>query len=224
MTNIFQAFHSLRCTDWDDVGSVAARCAPIFDSLEAEPGTIPALLERLADDSHLQSLCERFDFFDKLVVHDDVEAKIRVRIHLFVKGYFDRPHNHRWTFASLLLSGSYLHQLFGRDEAFGEDTDVDSLKPIMERTEQAGSRYALHHNSVHAVRAANDTISIVVRGPAAKQRSLILDRANRGSFWVYSAGQESAELLASRAMSPVQREAACERVLALSGRRLEPDR
>jgi hypothetical protein len=219
MTSVFEAFRSLRDIDWDDVGSVLAGSASVFNAFESDSETVPALLGQVADDVHLQSMCERFDFLDKLVVHDDREAEVRVRIHLFREGYYDRPHNHRWTFASLLLCGSYVHRLFGRDDVLREDTDADSLSPILERTENVGSRYALHHNSVHTVQAAADTISIVVRGPAAKDRFLILDRISRGSFWAYGAEQESAELRASKTMTAAERVEASARVVDLATRR-----
>jgi hypothetical protein len=64
--------------------------------------------------------------------------------------------------------------------------------------------YALHHTSVHTVQAEADTISLLVRGPSAKQRFLILD-ANTGSFfWVYRAAQESPEQRTSKRSTPDQ--------------------
>ncbi|MGH3976283.1 MAG: hypothetical protein ACRDS9_23610 [Pseudonocardiaceae bacterium] len=64
-----------------------------------------------------------------------------------------------------------------------------------------GTFYALHHTSVHAVQAEADTISLLVRGPSAKQRFLILDAAAGGSFWVYGAAQESPEQRASKRLT-----------------------
>ncbi|MGH3831311.1 MAG: hypothetical protein ACRDRS_12845 [Pseudonocardiaceae bacterium] len=75
---------------------------------------------------------------------------------LYQPGFFDRPHNHRWSFASHILRGGYVHRIFGRDDQFGEDTNPDSLHPIHERLEQPGSTYALHHTSVHTVQAKAD--------------------------------------------------------------------
>jgi predicted metal-dependent enzyme (double-stranded beta helix superfamily) len=194
----------LRTVDWNDVADIASASAPIFEAFRTDHTVLSGLLDNLAHDAQLQSLCERYDFLDKLVLHDDTVANVRVRLHLFRPGYFDRPHNHRWSFASLILTGSYLHRVFGRDDILTEDTDPDTLAAILQRVEHAGDSYALHHNSVHTVQAAADTISIVLRGPAAKDRFLILDRPRRSSFWVYGAAHETAQQRADKQMTPDQ--------------------
>ncbi|MGH3837701.1 MAG: hypothetical protein ACRDSF_18665 [Pseudonocardiaceae bacterium] len=140
----------------------------------------------------------------ELVLYDVADLGVRLRLHVYQAGFFDRPHNHRWSFASHILRGGYTHRIFGRDDQFGEDTDPDSLLPIHERLEQPGSAYALHHTSVHTVQAEADTISLLVRGPSAKQRFLILDAAAGGFFWVYGAAQESPEQRASKRLTPDQ--------------------
>jgi hypothetical protein len=148
-------------------------------------------------------MCEGYDFMHKLVLYDTPEHRVRLRLHHYRAGFFDRPHNHRWSFASHILRGGYVHRLFGRDDHFTEDTDPTTLLPIHERLEQPGSTYALHHTSVHTVQAEADTVSRLVRGPSAKHRFLILDGAG-DSFWVYGAAQESPEKRASKRLSPDQ--------------------
>jgi hypothetical protein len=192
---------ALQDCDWENTSSILRTSTPIFDTLTTDPHLLPALLDNLATDEHLRSLCERYDFLDKLVLYDDQPAQARIRLHLYRPGYFDRPHNHRWSFASHILRGSYRHRIFGRDDQSGADTDPDNLHPIQERLEGPGARYALHHASVHTVQA--DAISLLLRGPAAKHRFLILDRA-RGPFWVYGAAQESPEQRAGKQMTAEQ--------------------
>lgn len=201
------AFPQLRDIDWDDTGAILRHGAPVLESIAREPGVLAQLLDNLLTDEHLRSMCEGYDFMTKLVLYDDSQAEVRVRLHLYRSGYFDRPHNHRWSFASYILRGSYVHRIFGRDDMFGEDTDVDALWPIHERIEGAGTCYALHHNSVHSVQAAADSISILLRGPAAKDRFLILDRSG-DSFWVYGAAQESTQKRESKRLTGPALEAA----------------
>lgn len=140
----------------------------------------------------------------KLVLYDATDLNVRLRLHLYQAGFFDRPHNHRWSFASHILRGGYVHRIFGRDDQFGEHTDPKRLLPIHERLEQPGSTYALHHTSVHTVQAQVDTISLLVRGPSAKQRFLILDAATGGFFWVHGAAHESPQQRASKRLTPDQ--------------------
>jgi hypothetical protein len=211
------SFAGLPEIDWDDTGSILRYAAPIFDAFVSEPDLLSGLLDNLAADEHLRPMCEGYDFMDKLVLHDDTAAQVRVRLHLYRAGYFDRPHNHRWSFASHLLRGSYLHRIYGRDDHFGEDTNPDTLQPIHERVEPVGARYALHHTSVHTVQAEADSISILLRGPAAKDRFLILDRSGP-SFWVYGAALESPETRASKQMRPEVLDQTIARIRALTAR------
>lgn len=195
------SFDGLACIDWDSTTSILRWCTPIFDSLANEPALLSKLLTGVSESSHLSEMCEGYDFMRKLVLYDDADLGVRLRLHVYRAGFFDRPHNHRWSFASHILRGVYVHRLFGRDDQFDEETDRDALLPILERSERSGSIYALHHTSVHTVQAEDDTISLLVRGPSAKERFLILDRTSRGSFWVYGAAQESSERRAEKLLS-----------------------
>jgi len=195
------SFAGLEKINWDDTGSILSGCRPVFGALTRDPDLLLRLLDDLGGDERLRAMCERYDFLDKLVLHDIAPSGIRVRLHLYRPGYFDRPHNHRWSFASHILRGRYLHRIFGRDHEFNEDTDPDTLMAIHERFEEPGATYALHHTSVHTVQADAGTISLLLRGPAAKDRFLILDRRAGGSFWVYGAAQESPEQRATKRMT-----------------------
>ncbi|ROO63076.1 hypothetical protein EDC02_5089 [Micromonospora sp. Llam0] len=208
-------FQALDTVDWNNTGSILHTAGSIFDAITHEPGLLTALLDNLATDTHLRTMCEDYDFMDKLVLYDSPDHQIRLRLHLYRTGYFDRPHNHRWPFASRILRGSYLHRLYGRDDHFTEDTDPDTLTPIMERVERPGSTYALHHTSVHTVQAEADSISILLRGPAAKERFLILDKT-AGSFWVYGAAQETPATRASKIMNSDQLDQTIARVRELA--------
>jgi hypothetical protein len=115
-----------------------------------------------------------YDFLDKLVLWDDPTG-FRVRLRVFLPGYFDRPRNHRWSYASRVLMGQYRHILFG-DVDLDEHVDPAALTPVMVCWEQAGSSYVLHDSMVHAVVAEAYTVSLVIRGPAVKDRFLVMDR------------------------------------------------
>ncbi|MFE0025520.1 hypothetical protein [Amycolatopsis sp. NPDC059021] len=198
------SFSALGTIDWDDTTSILHGCAPLFDTLTTTPDLLRTLVDRVRGDGHLASMCEGYDFMHKLVLYDAPDLTVRLRLHLYRDGFFDRPHNHRWSFASHILRGGYTHRIFGRDDQFGEDTDPHTLRPIHERREHPGATYALHHTSVHTVHAEADTLSLLVRGPAAKQRFLILDAATDSFFWVYGAAQESPEQRASKRLTPDQ--------------------
>lgn len=198
------SFTALSSIDWDNTTSILRGCTPVFDALTNDSALLPTLVAGVANDPHLAAMCEGYDFMRKLVLYDAVDLNVRLRLHIYQAGFFDRPHNHRWSFASHILRGGYVHRIFGRDDQFDENTDPSDLTPIHECLERPGSTYALHHTSVHTVQAEADTISLLVRGPAAKQRFLILDAAAGGFFWVYGAAQESPEQRASKRLLPDQ--------------------
>jgi hypothetical protein len=189
----------LRSLDWEDADAVEHNCRKALTRLTDDPEVIRKALVALPERPDLLKLCEHYDILDKLVLYDD-ESGVRLRLHVFLPGYYDRPHNHRWSYASLILSGEYRHYLFGDAEL---DTEIDpaSLRALLVRQEQVGSAYALHHAMVHAVVAEPYTVSLVLRGPAVKDRFLVMDRKTRESWWQYGASQESAENAAQKQMS-----------------------
>ena len=205
-------FAALRQIDWDDTSSILHGCTELLDALDGDRSLLADLVAQVGQDPHLADMCEGYDFMRKIVLHDARDLNIRLRLHLYQAGFFDRPHNHRWSFASRILHGSYTHRVFGSDDQFVEDTDPHTLRPVYKRVEGPGSTYALHHTSVHTVQAEADTISLLVRGPSAKHRFLIIDAAVGGFFWVYGAAQESSGQRANKRLSPEHLKATLTRV------------
>lgn len=119
-------FTPLSTLDWNDLAAVNAASTRLLDQLTSTPAILADLVERIPDDAHLSRLCEHYDILDKLVLHDD-PAGWRLRLHVFLDGYFDRPHNHRWTYTSRILTGSYTHILYGTDHDFTDQVDVSAL-------------------------------------------------------------------------------------------------
>ena len=202
----------LRTADWENVEALAAVAGRVLKLIVTEEGLLGALVAHLPDSPRLAGLCEHYDILDKLVLHAD-EAGFRIRLHVFHPGHFDRPHNHRWTYASRILRGSYRHVIYGTDDDLADDIDVGRLKPRMVRVEDAGSTYALHHSVVHAAVAEPHTVSLIVRGPAAKERFLVTDRLTGRAWWQYGAARESQAEAAAKRMT-AERRSACVGLLA----------
>lgn len=194
---------ALRSLDWNDLGAVELESTRLLDILDADRALLGAMVARIPSEQRLANLCEHYDILDKLVVHDD-ESGFRVRLHVFQPGYFDRPHNHRWTYTSRILRGSYRHFLFGADTDFREGIDVREMTPMMIRTEVPGSTYSLRHDMVHSVTAEAHAVSLIVRGPAVKDRFLVADRATNKVWWQYGAARESQAEASAKRMSRVQ--------------------
>jgi hypothetical protein len=180
---------SLADLDWDDTPAVEAATSKVLGELADNRDLLHSLAHRIPGDRRLSALSEHYDILDKLVLHDD-PAGWRLRLHVFLPGYYDRPHNHRWTYSSRILRGSYRHTLYGLDDILDEDMDVASLRPYMVRIEKAGDSYTLHHRMIHAAVAEPHTVTLIIRGPALKDRFLVSDRDTGRSWWQYGTAKE----------------------------------
>lgn len=191
----------LRTLDWNDVEAVDSATRKAFDHLAGNKYLLRRALNALPHNRDLTPLCEHYDILDKIVLHDDPESGIRLRLHIFGPGYIDRPHNHRWTYASNILRGEYRHRIYG-EAKLNTSIDVSTLRAVHVRHEQVGASYALHHSAIHAVVAEPGTVSLVLRGPAINDRFLVMDAKTGQSWWQYGATQESLEDAAKKRMSP----------------------
>ncbi|WP_327749782.1 hypothetical protein [Streptomyces europaeiscabiei] len=201
MTTSILALPSLHGLDWDDMEEVFPAAEEAFAALTADRWTLLLnLLDAVPPNPELSEMCETYDFLDKVVLHNDKEHGYRIRAHLFREGYFDRPHDHRWPFASMILTGSYRHTQYGDNSGFA-DADPNDLRPLSVRTERPGDWYALHHTAVHSVSAEAGTLSLVLRGPAVKDSFRIIETDRSSSFTVKGAAQETSEERAAKRMS-----------------------
>jgi hypothetical protein len=184
---------TLRAINWDDMTQVSDVVPAILEELAGSPEWIADALDHLAGDAHLRTLTERLAELDKLVLLDDAVSKVRVRMHVFSKGYFDRPHNHRFNFGTRILTGAYMHTVYGDYPDVDTDIDIASLKPKLVKREVAGTGYCIEHTLVHSVAAEPDTVTLTIRGPAQKDRMLIVNPVDGGCWWVFGAQDEPEE-------------------------------
>jgi len=78
------------------------------------------------------------------------------------------------------------------------------LAPRMVRVEEPGDSYTLHHSMIHSVVAHGETVTLVVRGPAVKDRFVVTDRATGKAWWQYGAATETPQAAAAKRMSDDQ--------------------
>lgn len=189
---ITELFADVASIDWNHLAAVTAASDKVLTALDTHRGELHELAERAVGNPDLLPLCEHYDILDKIVLHNDPTGW-RLRLHVFLPGYFDRPHNHRWTYSSRILHGSYTHTLYGTDDQIlnSDDIDVAELQPRMVRRESSGDFYTLHHNMIHSATAEPYTTSLIVRGPAVKDRFLVTDRVTGQAWWQYGAITES---------------------------------
>lgn len=157
------------------------------------------MLQSVREDERLFDLCEQLPWCDKVVLHDS--ADYRLRLHLFLPGYEDRPHSHRWSFSSVILSGNYTHFIYGVDTELVHLKYFRELRPLLIRDEKAGSTYSMHHSLVHSFKAEPYTLSIILRGPSVKEKSLIIDTKDNTINWKYGSNQEEVSTVMKHKMT-----------------------
>jgi hypothetical protein len=201
--------------DWTDLAAVTAATEKALTELAHDTAQIREYAEIAVTNPDLLKLCEHYDILDKIVLHDDPTGW-RLRLHVFLPGYYDRPHNHRWTYSSRILHGGYTHTLYGTDDQVGDDgVKVADLAPRMIRAETAGDFYTLHHSMIHSVIAEPYTTSLIIRGPAVKDRFIVTDRITGQAWWQYGAASEGSDAADRKRMTPEQAAACLTRLVEL---------
>lgn len=189
-------FSRISALDWDDVAEVNAASAQLLEALDEDRKGLRTLLENAAVTPELVELSERLDHLDKIVLHDDPSGW-RLRLHLFLLSCEDWPHSHRWTFTSRILEGSYRHNFYGSVVGVSPG---DRLSLLASREERRGSCYTLHCDMIHTALGVPGTVSLLVRGPTARDRFLVTDAAAGTSWWRYGAVDEPADVVSRKRM------------------------
>src|SRR5205807_3761213 len=79
----------------------------------------------------------------------------------------------------------------------------------------AGSSYSLHHTEVHTTFTTPDSVSLFLRGPAEKDRSLITERETGRLWWRYGADQERPDRRVRKQMTSAEFEELVDRLRRL---------
>ncbi|MEU2424154.1 hypothetical protein ABZ619_24555 [Streptomyces sp. NPDC007851] len=225
MNESSEIFAPLDRVDWEDLEEVSTTTSTVFRHLIG-PGVLPRLLANIERRPELREMCEHYPTGEKLVLHRSASTDVRVRLHIFHPGHRDKPHNHRWTFATRVVHGAYTHRLYSPAQPTGVADDgglTAGLQPVMTRVESAGSGYVLHHRQFHTVETDTETISVIVRGPAVKGRFAAVDRTTRTREWNYGADDESRAQRAVKFMNDDLLAKALDRAMTLlQDTRLDP--
>lgn len=168
-----KAFHQV---DWQHLEQVHEAAATVLPVL-AEPAELGRLWDRMVGDDRLAAGAEAFNTFQKFVLYDDPESGVRLRLHIFGDHMVEEAHNHRASFSSLILRGSYRHILYGNvEDVWGEENrPAQAPDPRFIQEQLPGSSYTLHNAFVHAVYANPGTISLVIQGPRDRSSFRIYD-------------------------------------------------
>lgn len=198
--------------DWEDPEKVNSVVPTALKRLAADKKGLGDLILKVKSSTKLLKMCEHYDILDKIVLHSDPSG-FRLRMHVFLPGYIDRPHNHRWTYSTLILKGSYRHFLYlAPTEPLSEQTPVNSLRKVMVETRTEGSSYSLHHSIFHSICAEPYTVSLVIRGPSVKDKFLVMDKSTGSAWWQFGSQKESETERKSKEMTLTRLDFICKKL------------
>ena len=212
--------------DWSDLPGTHSVTRDLLEEAAADRKSLRAMVESVREQPELLAMCERHRLLDKVVLYSN-ETGLRLRLHISTREHRDRPHDHRFSFTSRILTGRYRHT---RHELVGDidpeipwhvqdDTDARLVEaramPRFEAYQTAGSTYSLHHTEVHTTFTTPDTVSLFLRGPAEKDRSLITERETGKLWWRYGADKEPVDRRVRKTMTVAEYDQLVERLYKL---------
>jgi hypothetical protein len=180
--DVLAVMNALPAVDWSDIEAAADTTRAVARTLGDDRELLRALIDRVPNTPELREKCELHALDDKIVIWDDQEKGLRIRLRLANSNQYERVHNHRYSFTAYLLYGTYYHTLYSTDQPLDETADVTRFWPTMVREERTGDMITLHHEQLHTTLTSPETISLMIQSPAQKRRAFMI-RKSDGEVW-----------------------------------------
>ena len=197
--------NAVRNIDWNDLEAIRSTSSYLLKQIVSDRECLGRLIVNAVNDPDLRELFEHYDILDKFVLLDDPTSGVRLRLHIFLPGYFDRPHNHRWKYTTLILNGGYRHYTYLPHD-YTADREIRDMSPVIASFEGVGNSYTYDARMFHSIIAEPNTVTLILRGPSEKSEFLVVDRETKESWWQYGSKQESPEARANKMMNDTQLE------------------
>jgi hypothetical protein len=221
------AFLDSQRLDWSYPEKARETALLVARRMAADRDALRRLVKNAAKDERLRGLAEKHHELNYIVLYDALDRGLRLRLHRFMEGMEDIPHNHRFSFSSAILKGSYVHTIYEAldaggdtengvawtlDQPEGSHPGIDLqdkknlvLRTLISGTQIAGSSYSMCHNTIHKVAMPDENaFSLFVRGPAMQECSLQFMTENNTFRWKFGRSQESQAVVSSRVMSDAE--------------------
>lgn len=167
--------------DWNDLPRVATLTEDLIRRFAADRDLFRRLLLAVEHDPYLWAKCEEDVVEDKIVLWDDVEKGLRIRLRMATAYQQQLAHSHRFSFTNLVLRGRYLHRNYVAENGFDENTLPEDVRPVILHEDRAGDCFTIHHDALHSTAFTEvGTISLVLRGNPVKERAPVMFKEARG--------------------------------------------
>jgi hypothetical protein len=212
--------------DWNRPEEASRISREIAQELASNRALLRSMVLAAATNGDLKMLAEKHNELNYIVLYDALDRGFRLRLHRFSKGLEDIPHNHRFSFSSAILSGSYIHTMYNLlssvsgqsvtpwtlDQPIGSFIDkslehiaVTGLQEVLQTRQIAGTSYTMSHHAIHkTAMPEEDAFSVFVRSPAQKRCSLQLEPEKRTYRWKFGREEEAPDITNKRVMNPAE--------------------
>ena len=137
MTATTNFLDDLPAIDWQEFDAVASTTKSIVRRLAADRSLLAALVDNVPNRPDLLRQCEHHRLLDRLVIYDGLDRGFKIRLHLSTDDHLDRPHDHRFSFTTLILRGQYDHIWYEPKEV--AEGVPGPLRPLFATTERLGA-------------------------------------------------------------------------------------
>lgn len=151
-----------------EADQAAEEALSILRELTRGDGSLIRLLsDAMLSDPTLLGQAEDNPTLSKLTLYEDNATGAKLRFHKFAVGSDAWPHNHRWDFGTIIISGGYEHEFFVETEA----SDAEKRMNLAYRQDlRPGDAYFLRTSLFHRTSVTRPTLSIILRGPTVASR------------------------------------------------------
>ncbi|CAM4360170.1 hypothetical protein NONI108955_22545 [Nocardia ninae] len=171
--------------DWTDLRSAHAQCRSVLTRLAADRDLLTLLVDRIADDEDLFRDADHHPVMDRLTLWRDMERGIYLRLHVSPGNNELIPHDHKYSFTTYILRGSYTHVWRRRTAPYRGKFSSEHVPLGLVTCERVGSCYTLGYSLVHQTMMEADTVTLFMRGPGEQGSSYaaqdMLDRVDGGN-------------------------------------------
>jgi hypothetical protein len=157
--------------DWSDLRTAHSQCRSVLRRLAADRSQLTSLVDRLAEDSELLADADHHPVMDRLTLWRDPERGIYLRLHVSPGTNELIPHDHKYSFTTYILRGSYTHVWRRREGSYQGDFTSDEAPLGLVTNERVGSCYTLGYSLIHQTVMEADTVTLFMRGPKEQTRS-----------------------------------------------------
>jgi hypothetical protein len=165
---------SLESLDWSPAGYIDAGALELLTKIGQEPNLLGDVV-RSWDTPGLENRqlrCHETSTHYKWFIHYSTSVRYRIWLHQYkpmtqrTLGHAEVPHNHRYSLASVILNGGFVHRVFERTD--------DGLRELADERQSfmKGDAYMVPWQRVHRLdELADGTLTLVVESPIVRHFS-----------------------------------------------------